>query len=57
MKNKNRFDWFKEKYCPTKIISVYETMSTTEIVADRGGDIARYRVYGDSEDNYIITVK
>lgn len=53
---KNRLEWFKDKYS-VKIIEVYTTNNFTEVICKKGGDVHIFRIYGNSEENYIVTEK
>ena len=53
--NKRRAKHIKEKYGVEGFFDEYATPSFLEVSFRMGPDIVTFRVYGDNEDNFMIT--
>lgn len=52
-----RYDYLSEVTGFDYVLEEYDGRDFTEFITKTGGDVQRYRVYGDNTDNFIITEK
>lgn len=47
-----RFKWFDEQYEPDQYLDIYHGGDFSEFVISMGGDVSRYRVYGQNPKEF-----
>lgn len=57
MKLETKRKRFFENRVDAEILDIYTCDSFTEFTVMRGGDVDRYRVYGNDKSNFEITMK
>lgn len=57
MKMETKRKRFFENRVDAEILDIYTCDSFTEFIVKRGGDVERYRVYGNDKSNFEITMK
>ena len=57
MKLETKRKKFFENRVDAEILDIYTCDSFTEFTVMRGGDVDRYRVYGNDKSNFEITMK
>ena len=53
----SRMEFLEQNVGFDYIIEAHETKRFTEFITSTGGDVVRYRVYGNTDEDYSVTAK